>query len=196
MNVTIKPLTPDLAADYFDFFENRAFTDDSPYRCYCQMYQMTKEQAKAAIDNADGADMGRVSRKVAERQIESGILRGYLAFVDGVAIGWCNANDKANFPIESCTGDRFYAPAEKREKAVVCFEIAPEYRGKGIATALLQRVIDDARAEGCIAVEGFPVVRDERFEWDCKGPLRLYEKAGFVRVAEQDQSVVMRKELK
>ena len=24
MNITIKPLTPELAADYFDFFENRA----------------------------------------------------------------------------------------------------------------------------------------------------------------------------
>jgi len=32
LNLTIKPLTPELAADYFDFFENRAFTDASPYR--------------------------------------------------------------------------------------------------------------------------------------------------------------------
>lgn len=197
MNMTIKPLTPELSVDYFDFFENRAFTDNSPYRCYCQLYQMTREQQKAELDKAeDGADMGRVSRKVAEQQIASGALRGYLAFDDGVAIGWCNANDKANYPIESCTGDRFYAPAEKREKAVVCFEIAPEYRGKGIATALLQRVIDDARAEGCIAVESFPVVRDERFEWDSTGPLRLYEKAGFVKAAVQEKHVVMRKELK
>jgi len=196
MKLEIKPLMPELAAYYFDFFENRAFTDNSPYRCYCQMYQMTKEQVKAAIDNAEGSDMGRVSRKAAEQQIESGILRGYLAFVDGMAIGWCNANDKANYPIESCTGDRFYAPAEKREKAVVCFEIAPEFRGKGVATALLQRVIDDAKDAGYIAVEGFPVVRDERYEWDSTGPLRLYEKAGFVEVERHNGRVVMRKELK
>ncbi|MDF2686176.1 MAG: GCN5-related N-acetyltransferase [Clostridia bacterium] len=195
MNIIIKSLKPELAIDYFDFFENRAFTDDSPYRCYCQMYQMTKEQAKAAIDNADGADMGRVSRKVAEQQIESGILRGYLAFVDDVAIGWCNANDKANFPLECCTGEQFYAPAEKREKAVVCFEIAPEYRGKGVATALLQRVITDAIAEDYIAIESFPVVRSERYEWDCTGPVRLYEKAGFTKVSEKDGKAVMRKEL-
>lgn len=195
MTITISALTPELSADYFDFFENRAFTDDSPYRCYCQMYQMTAEQAKAEIDNADEPDMGRISRKVAARQIDSGILRGYLAFVDGTSIGWCNANDKANFPVESCTGARFYAPAEKREKAVVCFEIAPEFRGKGVATALLQRVLTDAKAEGYIAVEGFPVVRSERYEWDCAGPVRLYEKAGFVKVAERDGVMVMRKEL-
>jgi len=44
MELTIKPLTPALAADYFDFFENRAFTDDSPYRCYCQVFQMSKAE--------------------------------------------------------------------------------------------------------------------------------------------------------
>lgn len=196
MNITIKRLTPVLSIDYFDFFENRAFTDNSPYRCYCQLYQMSKEQQKADFDKVDGADIGRVSRKIAEQQIDSGVLRGYLAFYEGVAIGWCNVNDKANFPIVSCTGESFYAPADKREKAVVCFEISPEYRGKGIATALLERVIDDARAEGYTAVEGFPVVRDERFKWDCKGPIRLYEKAGIIKVAVQEKNVVMRKALK
>lgn len=196
MNISIRPLTPELATDYFDFFDNRAFTDDSPNRCYCQMYQMTKEQAKAAIDNADGADMGRVSKNAAQQQIESGILRGYLAFDDNVAIGWCNANDKANFPEESASGEHFYAPAEKREKAVVCFEIAPAYRGKGIATALLQRVIDDAIAEEYTAIEGFPVIRNERYEWDCTGPVRLYEKAGFLKVSERDGKMIMRKALR
>jgi len=196
MNIIIKPLTPELAEDYFDFFENRAFTDNSPYRCYCQMYQMSKEQAKVACENADGLDGGQISRKAAEQQIEAGILRGYLAFVDSVAVGWCNANDRANFPIEPCTDTHFYAPAEKREKAVVCFEIAPEYRGKGVATALLQQVIADAKVEGYIAIVSFPVIRNERYEWDCTGPVRLYEKVGFVKVEERVKFAVMRKELK
>lgn len=196
MNIIIKPLTPELSSDYFDFFDNRAFTDNSPYRCYCQPFQMTKEQMKTEFGKLDGPDVGRAARKVAESQIDSGILRGYLAFVDGVSIGWCNANDKSNFPIESCTGAYFHAPAEKREKAVVCFEIAPEFRGKGVATALLRQVVADAQAEGYIAVEGFPVMRGERYEWDNAGPIRLYERTGFVKVAEQDKFWVMRKELK
>jgi hypothetical protein len=62
MNITIKPLAPELSADYFDFFENRAFTDDSSYRCYCQLYQMSKEQRKAEMDKmTEGADMGIIS---------------------------------------------------------------------------------------------------------------------------------------
>lgn len=195
MNLTIKALTPELSDDYFDFFDNRAFTDDSPYRCYCQMYQMTKEQEIAEYSKDDGTDIGRVARKIAQSQIDSGILRGYLAFVDGVSIGWCNANDKANFPIESSAGARFHAPAKNREKAVVCFEIAPAFRGKGVATALLQQVITDATIEGYLAIEGFPVMHDERYEWDCTGPIRLYEKLGFVKIAEENRNLVMRKEL-
>lgn len=196
MNSIIKPLTPELSADYFDFFENRAFTDDSPYRCYCQVYQMTKEQYQAAYDKARESDPGSVSREVAERQIADGVLRGYLAYADGKSIGWCNANDRANYPVKPQYDVPFHAPAENREKAVVCFEIAPEYRGKGVATALLNRVIADAKIEGYLAVVGFPVVRSERYEWDCQGPVRLYQKVGFVKTEEQDNVLVMRKDLK
>lgn len=78
---------------------------------------------------------------------------------------------------------------------MVCFEIAPEYRGRGVATALLQRAVADAKAEGYLAVEGFPVVRSERYEWDYAGPVRLYEKAGFVKVAETNGRLIMRLEL-
>ncbi len=56
-------------------------------------------------------------------------------------------------------------------------------------------MIDDAKAEGYIAIEGFPVVRGERYEWDSTGPLRLYEKVGFVGVEKHDGRIVLRKEL-
>jgi GNAT superfamily N-acetyltransferase len=203
MNITIKSLTPELTADYFDFFNNRAFTDNPPWGgCYCIAWQMTKEEEKTQLyDQVEAYGGGeenfmRALGEIVVRQITSGALRGYLAYVDGVSIGWCNANDKANFPVESANGFRLHAPAEKREKVVICFEIAPEYRGKGVATALLNRVVTDAKAEGYAAVEGFPRVHGERNEWDFTGPIRLYEEVGFIKVAEQDRLVVMRKELK
>ena len=131
----------------------------------------------------------------AERQIAAGALRGYLAYADGVCIGWCNANDRANYPAEPAYDVPFYAPVKYKEKAVVCFEIAPEYRMKGIATALLERVIADARDEGYTAVVGFPILRSERFEWDHAGPVRLYEKLGFRKTAGADKydRIVMKK---
>lgn len=195
MNFAIKPLTPQLAGDYFDFFENRAFTDNAPYRCYCQIYQMTKQEQQTKFNHADAADFGKISKEIAEQQIASGALRGYLAYVNGKAIGWCNANDKANFPIDSCGGAHFHSDIPNREIAVVCFEIAPDFRGQGVATALLNSVISDAKANQYSAIESFPVIREKRYEWDCTGPVRLYEKAGFVITEKRDDFVVMKKEL-
>ena len=204
MEIIINPLTEELAADYFDFLDNRAFTDNSPWGgCYCTGWQMTKEQEKTELlDKMEerfsygDENFVRVLREIVIRQITSKALQGYLAYVDGISIGWCNANSKANFPLESANGFRLYAPAEKKEKAVVCFEISPEYRGKGVATALLNRAVADAKAEGYVAVEGFPQIHTERFEWDYTGPVSLFEKAGFTAITKQDGSIIMRKELK
>ena len=196
MEITIRRLTSELSADYFDFFENRAFTDDSPYRCYCQMYQLSKEQYKKECENALDVDLGQLSKNIAKQQIESGALCGYLAYADGISVGWCNANDRANFPSEPYCDVLFHAPTPQREIAVVCFEIAPGYRGRGIATTLLARVIMDAKANGYSSVVGFPVRRSERYEWDCTGPIRLYEKAGFHKSSEHGDTVMMKKELR
>lgn len=200
MEIIVKPLTPEMSDDYFDFFENRAFTDDSPYRCYCQIYQMTAEQADKAYSGVDGEDMGRVARQLAQAQIASGALKGYLAYDGDIAVGWCNANDIVNYAADSNGGARFLLSESRQEKglvkAVVCFEIAPSYRMKGIATMLLRRVCEDAEKDGFVAVESFPDIRGERFEWDCFGPVRLYEKQGFRMVSQGADTAVMRKELR
>lgn len=77
--------------------------------------------------------------------------------------------------------------------SVVCFAIAPEYRGMGVATALLVRVISDAKAQGYTAVEGYVKVQKSRVYYDYNGPARLYEKAGFAEVSRRDDRVVMSK---
>ena len=50
MSIKIKALTPELINDYFDFFDNRAFSDDSPfYPCYCNAFNMSLEQIKTQL---------------------------------------------------------------------------------------------------------------------------------------------------
>jgi len=196
MQLTIKALSPELAGDYFDFFENRAFTDESPYRCYCQRFQMTKEEFKSAYEGIAPECIGLAARKTAEDQIASGVLQGYLAYDGEMCIGWCNANDRANYPEDGINGSQYHAPATAREMAVVCFEIAPEYRGRGVATALLKQVLEDAETRGYHAVVSFPIEYEKRWEWDYTGPFSLYEKAGFVRVGQGDGCVIMQKTIR
>lgn len=77
----------------------------------------------------------------------------------------------------------------------MCFEVAPEYRGQGVATALLKRVVKDAKADGYIAVEGYPQLKEEIDTFDFFGPVKLFEKCGFSKISQQDNTLLMRKTL-
>ncbi len=186
MDLVIKPLCQQLADDYFSFFENAAFTDDSPYRCYCQIYQMGKKEYNlAAASPSLQQNPGLASRRIAAEQIANSLLRGYLAYLDGQVIAWCNANDRANYPADQIDDQPFNLAKKGQEIAVVCFQVAPQHRQKGVASQLLERVLVDAKSSGYQAVAAFPVIRSVRFEWDSPGPVRLYEKMGFVTTGPQ-----------
>ena len=197
MNLKIKPLTSDLMPDYLDFFDNRAFSDNNPCGpCYCtgpNMDASTEQQMVCEFGN----DVKGTIRRYAVKMLAEEKIHGYLAFDGAVSIGWCNAGDMDSYLINDFGFIPDFARQDKYGKtmSVVCFAIAPEYRGKGVAAALLERVCADAKAKGFTAAEGYAKVQKDRVYYDYNGPIRLYEKAGFVEVARHDGRVVMRKEL-
>ena len=206
----IKKLTPDLSKDYFDFFDNRAFSDDSPfYPCYCNAFNLSKERMKTELYQKteeygnDFEAWKRALRESAERMVAAGEIQGYLAYDNGVSVGWCNANDRLNyyrtgeFDLHTPPDDEEYTHCSGRGevKAIVCFEIAPEYRGKGIALMLLKRVLEDAKADGFKYVEAYPVNNGGYMGKAFTGPMHLYEKAGFEIIAQEAETFVMRKQL-
>ena len=208
MAFRIEPLTPERAGDYFDFFDNRAFSDNSPYYpCYCAAFNMTAEQIKTKFfDRAATAGGGTQAlndamRETAMEMVARREIQGYLAYDGTLAVGWCNANDRSSyarvgeFDLDDVPGENDLPPTQGKIKSVVCFEIASDYRGRGLAAALLDRVCRDAAASGYDAVEAYPIVRQERESFDFTGPLHLYEKAGFEPVERRGRMLVMRKAL-
>lgn len=192
MNITIKPLTRKLASDYLDFFDNRAFTDGNPNGpCYCTSPNQDEKTIKQMVSEFKDNGVKETVRKYAVEMLNAEKIHGYLAFDGNVSIGWCNAAD-----IESYDG---FVPEFVRLNtcgktiSIVCFEIAPEYRGRGIASAFIDRVCADAKMNGYVAVEGYAKIRDNREDYDYQGPVRLYDKAGFTEVMRQDGQIVMRK---
>ena len=197
----IRKLIPELSADYFDFFDHLAFSDNSPMQpCYCCNFNLMEDEQNRLMEEYEknGLEAYRVElRKAAERLVADNSLQGYLIYDGEKAVGWCNANDKSNYTAygfnESIRGSRNVGPGYV--KAVLCFEIAPGYRGKGIASALLKRVCEDAKKEGFQFVEGYPRLLEEYDPYDYTGPIHLFEKAGFEETARQEGVAVMRKEL-
>ncbi len=211
MEVVIKALTPDLEEDYFDFFDNRAFSDGSPfYPCYCSAFNMSSEQIK--IDFFEKAELygggqenwKKALRECAVRMVKSGLIKGYLAFINGEAIGWCNANDRTNyyrvgeFNLDNVPENENNINCLKKGeiKSIVCFEIAPEYRGMGIASKLLDRVCLDAKNDGYEFIEAYPTVREQHNNLAFTGPVHIYEKAGFTHFMVKETTIIMRKKLR
>ena len=50
---------------------------------------MEKELYQRAEDYGNGLE-GRALRESAERIVRAGEIKGYLAYDNGIAIGWCN----------------------------------------------------------------------------------------------------------
>lgn len=191
-DITIKALVPELKSHYLDFFDNRAFTDGNPNGpCYCTSPNQDEATIKQMVSEFQANGVKETVRKYAVKMLDENKIQGYLAFDKDISIGWCNAAD-----IESYDG---FVPDFARQLicgktiSIVCFEIAPAYRGIGIASAFIDKVCADAKEKGYVAVEGYAKVYEERNEFDYRGSLRLYQKAGFSEVARQDGQVIMRK---
>ena len=192
--IIIKPLTPELTADYLDFFDHRAFTDNKPNGpCYCTSPNQDEESIQQMVSEFKTHGVKDTIRKYAVEMLNNNKIHGYLAYDGNLSIGWCNAAD-----MESYAG---FVPDFARNNtcgktvSIVCFEIAPGYRGMGIASAFIDRVCNDAKSKGYVAVEGYAKVSDKRDDFDYQGPVRLYQKAGFVEVARENGQIVMRKVL-
>ena len=191
-NITIKPLMPELNNDYLDFFDNRAFTDGNPNGpCYCTSPNQDAETIKQMVSEFSANGVKETVRKYAVNMLNENKIQGYLAFDGEISVGWCNAAD-----MESYAG---FVPDFARTMtcgktiSIVCFEIAPEYRGIGLASAFIDRVCADAKAKGYDAVEGYAKIYEGRNEFDYQGPVRLFEKAGFAEIVRQDKQIIMRK---
>lgn len=120
-------------------------------------------------------------------------MQGYLAYSDGKVVGWCNSNEKKAYDNVNFNFAEQVPDNGEKIKSVVCFAIAPENRGKGIATALLKYVCENAKNDGFEYVEAYPFEHNENAAYH--GPTDLYEKNGFVFCNRIEGCRIVRKKL-
>ena len=109
-----------------------------------------------------------------------------LAYVDGEIAGWCGFGPRQNLPrlVRSRTIPRI---DDLAVWSILCFNVRPGYRRRGVATALLDGVVELARRSGAPGVEAYPIDPeggrvDTSFGY--VGVTPMFEKAGFRRVVE------------
>jgi len=191
MTLDIRRLTPDLLDDYLYFFDHVAFTDHPEWsQCYCLAFHFEP------VWDAEDAGRDKPWRERAARFVREGKVQGYLAYSDGKVVGWCNANDKGNYAAlrHNVNPELLTEDGNEKVKSVVCFLVAPDARGQGVATKLLERVCADAEADGYDFVEGYPTGERDMYAAH-HGTVTLFEKCGFVVHKKLGNDCVMRKYL-
>lgn len=187
MNIEIRKLTPDLAEDYACFFDTTPHNEEcGGEKCYCVTWRSGGWGGEGG-DHWFPTQEERRARAVGF--VKDGYIQGYLAYDDERIVGFCNANADCQGCVDYL---RSFNPIEEyrediRVKSIFCYMVAPEMQRKGIATQLCERVCKDAAEDGLDYVEAYVY----------NGSLMtMYEKCGFVRCAEREGHVVVRKALK
>jgi len=148
--------------------------------CWCQAWRGTDAAARAA-------DESRPTTLC--RQLEGGPPSpGYLAYLDGEPVGWVGVGVRTDTPrlVRSRT---IPAIDDLPVWSIGCFRIRPGYRRRGIATALLQGVVEAARRAGAPGVEAYPIDPGGRrvdAGFAFVGIASMFDAAGFRRVLQTD----------
>ena len=187
MDIKIESVGAHNVQDFLDLFDKRAFSDNPNWAgCYCVFNHFAGDgeawMARTAAQN----------RVEAERMIREGSLKGYLAYADGQAVGWCNVNDKHVYPHFSQVGE----DDGSRVAAVTCFVIDPANRRQGVARALLHRACADYATAGYDYIEGYPLAGEGTCASHYHGHPGLYESEGFAMHLRIEDRLCMRKALK
>ena len=187
MDLIIKTLKPELLDDFLLYFDEKAFVDNPDWAlCYCQFYHfagLRKEWPKRTKEQ---------NRESSIELINSGKMKGFLAYINNNPVGWCNVNSKENYsfiPFEENLNNQV------KIASIVCFLIDPSYRKIGIARKLLQKACQYYKDKKYDFIESYPVKGGKSDAHNYHGPPNLYLSEGFSVYKELSRIYVMRKNL-
>jgi GNAT superfamily N-acetyltransferase len=147
----VRPVTSDRWQELAAFF---ALSGASSH-CWCTWWRQTSAEFTRGIEQH-----GEGNRALMESLVEAGAEPGLLAYRDGRPVGWVSVAPRIQFGRllrSRRTGPQPEEATDARVWSVVCFWIPRAERGKGVATMLLNKAVEHAKARGATAVEAYPV---------------------------------------
>lgn len=172
-DIVVKPVSAETREDIIEFFNRRAFADNPPWgMCFC-MYHHIGGDATGPWPHRRWQD----NRSDLSDRIDAGTTTGVVAYVGGELAGFCNASGRNQFPDKN-DGDETVG-------SIVCFVVAPPYRGHGVSKALLAGAIDRLADLGFDYAEGYPKKDPESAADAFVGTLAMFEREGFEVVSDE-----------
>ena len=138
---------------------------------------------------------GEPNRMAFKAIVESGIVPGLLAYVDGEPVGWCAVEPRGSYP--TLDRSRILARVDEKEVwSVPCFYVAKDFRGRGLMRDLLTAAVNWAGRYGARIVEAYPVESRSKLPDSSiyTGVVPVFRAAGFVEVLRRsERRPIMRK---
>jgi ribosomal protein S18 acetylase RimI-like enzyme len=116
--------------------------------------------------------------------VDSGRSPGLIGYRGKVPVGWVSLAPRQEYA--KLASSPVMKPVDDQPVwSIICFVVPSEFRGQGVAKALLAGAVTYARRQGAQVVEAYPVDKPTRsnddFMWF--GAMSMYQQAGFVEVA-------------
>jgi len=177
MKLTVLPVTTDRWSDLEAIFAAKGCS--VARGCWCMAYRQSGAQEPPPA----GTSRSQTNRAALKALVDAGKSPGLIAYHGKVPVGWVSIAPRDEFarlkrsPVMKPVDD-------KPVWSIVCFVVPSEYRGQGVAYALLQGAIAYAREHGATLIEAYPVdkpgrARDNDMWFGAKS---MYDRAGFQEV--------------
>ena len=148
MNLTVRPLTPDLWPQLEELFGRVGACNG----CWCMYWR---------IGGAYGQRPREKNKAAFKAIVKKGPPPGLLAFEGDKVVGWAQLTPRAVLP--HLDHGRFTRKIDDVPVwSLTCFFIRKGHRGQGVMTALLEAAIDHAKAMKAPALEAYPVRTDTK----------------------------------
>jgi len=145
--------------------------------CWCLSHRIDARTNRELV----GPARGEYVRELCRRDVAPGVL----AYDDGEVVGWAAVAPRSELPFARST--KIPHVDDLPVWSAWCVRVRPGHRGRGIAHALLDGVVEYARAQGAPAVEGYPVDNGTAkvdLTMAYVGTRGLFERAGFTKAAD------------
>jgi ribosomal protein S18 acetylase RimI-like enzyme len=178
MKLTVRPLTRERWPDLEALFNAKGCS--VARGCWCMYYRRSGSRGPLPA----GTTRAKANRAELEALVGSGEPPGLIGYRGKVPVGWVSLGPRDDYA-KLRRSPVMKAVDELRVWSIVCFVVPSQYRGQGVARALLDGAIAYAKKRGVALLEAYPVDKRGRSNDDSMwfGAKSMYDAAGFEEVA-------------
>jgi ribosomal protein S18 acetylase RimI-like enzyme len=178
MKLTVLPLTPARWPDLETLFNAKGCSEARG--CWCMCYRRSGSRGPLPA----GATQAQASRSELKALVDSGRPPGLIGYQGKVPVGWVSLGPREDFA-KLKRSPAMKAVDDQPVWSLVCFVVPLQYRGQGVASALLNGAMAYAKKHGVKLLEAYPVDKPGRANDDLMwfGAKSMYDAAGFQEVA-------------